>query len=113
MSSRRTNNIEALSERLGSLQINKEASMEEYKQTDTEMSVAPATTAAAVSENVQAGLPKNMVPDPGWFDGDRSKFEDWWRGIRLFLKSNRVNGTDNRITAILACLRGDVAGIYA
>ena len=77
MSSRRTNNIEALSEWLGSLQINEEASTEEYEQTDTEMSVVPATTAAAFSKNVQAGLPKNMVPDPRWFDGDRSKFEDW------------------------------------
>ena len=101
-------------ERLGSLQINEEASMSKYKQTDTEMLVAqPATAAAAVSENVQAGLPKNMVPDPGWFDGDWSKFKDWWRGIQLFLKSNRVNGMDNRITAILARLRGGVAGIYA
>jgi len=40
------------------------------------------------------------------------KFEDWWRGIQLFLKSNRVLETDNRITAILAHLREDVAGIY-
>ena len=40
------------------------------------------------------------------------KFEDWWKGIRLFLESNRVNGTDNRITAILARLRGGVVGIY-
>ena len=40
------------------------------------------------------------------------KFEDWWRGIRLFLKSNRVIGTDNRVTAILAYLRGDIVGIY-
>jgi len=32
--------------------------------------------------------------------------------MRLFLKSNRVMETDNRITAILACLRGGVAGIY-
>jgi len=95
------------------LQINEEASMEEYEQTDTEMSVASATTAAAANENVQAGLLKNMVPDPGWFDRDRSKFEDWWRGIRLFLKSNRVNGTDDRITVILARLRGGVVGIYA
>ena len=71
------------------------------------MSGTPALGAAVASENVQAGLPKNMVPDPGWFDGD------WWRGIRLFLKSNRVNGTDDRITAILARLRGGVAGIYA
>jgi len=41
------------------------------------------------------------------------KFEDWWRGIQLFLKSNRVIETDDRITAILARLRGGVAGIYA
>ena len=106
------NNIEALLERLGFLQINEETSMSEYEQTDIEMSVAHATMAAAISENVQAGLLKNMVPDPGWFNGDRSKFEDWWRGIRLFLKSNRVNGMDNRITVIIACLRGGVAGIY-
>jgi len=93
------------------LQINEEASTSEYKQTDTEILVAQPTTAAvAVSEN---RLPKNMVLDPGWFNGDRSKFEDWWRGIRLFLKSNRVNGTNDRITAILARLRGGVAGIYA
>ena len=105
---RRTNNIEALSERLGSLQINEETSSN--KQMDTEMSTAPAVTPAV---NKSAGMPRSMVPDPGWFDGDRTKFEDWWRGIRLFLKSNRVNGTDDRITAILARLRGGVAGIYA
>jgi len=51
------------------------------KQTDTEMSVAPATIAGTSQENGQAGLPKNMVPDPGWFDSDWTKFEDWWRGI--------------------------------
>ena len=113
MSSRRTNEIEVLLEQLGFLQINEEASTDKYEPTDTEMSVAPALVAAAVSKNIQAELPKNMVLDPGWFDGDRLKFEDWWRGIRLFLKSNRVNGTDNRITVILAYLRGGVAGIYA
>ena len=52
------------------MQINKKASTEEHERTDTEMSVAPATAAAAVSENVQAGLLKSMVPDPEWFDGD-------------------------------------------
>jgi len=41
------------------------------------------------------------------------KFEDWWRRIRLFLKSNRVMKTNNRIIVILACLREGVAGIYA
>ena len=24
---------------------------------------------------------KNIIPDPEWFDGNRTKFEDWWRGI--------------------------------
>jgi len=63
--------IEALSEQLGSLQIMHKASTNEYEQTTTEeMSVAPAPVAVANSENVQAGMPKNMVPDPGWFDGD-------------------------------------------
>jgi len=77
---------------------------------DTEMSTALAITPAV---NKLVGMPRSMVPDPGWFDGDRTKFKDWWRGIRLFFKSNRVNGTDDRITAILARLRGGVAGIYA
>ena len=77
------------------------------------MSTAPAPMAVEISGNVLAGMLKNMVPDPGWFDGDRTKFEDWWRGIQLFLKSNRVIETNNRITAILARLRGGVAGIYA
>jgi len=65
MSSRRTNEIEALSEQLRSLQIMEEAS-DEYEQTTIEeMSAAPAPAAVADSENIQAGLPKNMVPDPG------------------------------------------------
>ena len=74
------------------------------------MSVAlvPTTT----NNNKQAIVPKNMVLDPGQFDGDKTKFKDWWRRMRLLLKSNRVMETDNRIIVILACLRGDVAGIY-
>ena len=51
----------------------KEASSN-YKQTDIEMSVALAPALApalaAISENVQIGMLKNMVLDPGWFDGD-------------------------------------------
>jgi len=31
--------------------------------------------------NEQATMPKSMVPDPGWSNGDRTKFEDWWREI--------------------------------
>ena len=93
------------------MQITEEA-LSEYERTTTEeMSTAPAL-AVTVNENGQAGMSKNMVPDPGWFDGDQMKFKDWWREIRLFLKSNRVMETDDRITAILAHLRGGVAGIY-
>ena len=65
MSSRRTNNLEALSERLGSLRITDEASNETSKQTDTEMSTAPAPIAVEIGRNVSAEMPKSMVPDPG------------------------------------------------
>jgi len=58
-----------LSERLGSLQIAYEA-LTDDEQTNTEMSVAPAPMAVTSQENVQAGLLKNMVLDPEWFDGD-------------------------------------------
>ena len=40
------------------------------------------------------------------------KFKDWCRSIRIFLKSNRVIETDNRIMVILTHLRGSVIGIY-
>jgi len=54
-----------------------------------------------------------MVSDPGWFDRDRMKFKNWWRRMRLFLKSNKIMEIDDKITTILACFRGGVAGIYA
>jgi len=44
------------------LQIIEEAS-NNYEQTDTEMSVTPAPV--EISENIQAGMLKNIVPDPG------------------------------------------------
>jgi len=30
-----------------------------------------------INMNKQAVMPKNIVPDPGWFNRDRIKFEDW------------------------------------
>jgi len=44
------------------LQITEEAS-NDYEQTDTEMSVALAPV--KISKNVQVGMLKNIVPDPG------------------------------------------------
>ena len=75
------------------------------------MSVAPVPV--TTNTNKQAIMPKNIVLDPGQFNRDQTKFEDWQRGMRLFLKRNRVMETDDRITVILAHLRGGVAGIYA
>jgi len=58
------------------LQIIEEASSK-YKQTTIEeMSVAPAPVAVANSKNIQAGIPKNIVPDLEWFNGDKTKFKD-------------------------------------
>jgi len=76
MSSRWIDDIKTLSEWLGSLQITHKASTDD-EWTDTEISVAPALIVVTSQENVQTGLPKNMVLDPGWFDGDQIKFEDW------------------------------------
>ena len=104
--------IKALEEILGSLRITKDNVLNRSTKPATpetdRMSTAPAP--AVYNESVSI---KTMVSDPGWFDGDRMKFEDWWRGIRLFLKSNRVVVADKRITVVLAQLRRNVAGIYA
>ena len=41
---------------------------------DTDMLVVPAP--AAISENIQVGILKNIVLDPEWFDSNQIKFED-------------------------------------
>ena len=57
-------------------------------------------------------MPKSMVPDLEWFDGNRMKFKDWWRGIYLFLKNNKVIATDDKITIVLAWLKKGIVGVY-
>ena len=104
--------IEVLEEILGSLRITEDnmsnQSTEPAILETEEMSTV--LVSAMHNENVTM---KNMVPDPGWFNRDRTKFEDQWRGIRLFLKSNRVVAADDKITIVLAQLRESIAGIYA
>ena len=70
--------IEALEEILGSLRITEDNM--------SNRSIKPATletdrmlTAPAPAVYNKSVLTKTMVSDPGWFDGDRMKFEDWWR----------------------------------
>ena len=103
--------IEALEEILGSLRITKDNVSNRSTELVTPETDRMLTTPALAVYNTSIPT-KTMVPDPGWFDGDRMKFEDWWRGIRLFLKSNRVVAANERITAVLAQLRGGVVGIY-
>jgi len=57
------NDIETLLEQLGSLQITEEIS-NNYEQTDTKISVALVLAPAAISENIQVGMSKNMILDP-------------------------------------------------
>ena len=76
MSFRRMNNIKALLEWLGSLQITEEASSN-HERMDIEMLTALALAPTTSNKNVQAEMLKNMVLDPGWFDGDQMKFKDW------------------------------------
>ena len=71
------------------------------------MSTAPVTIVH--NENIPT---KSIVPDPGWFDSNRTKFEDWWRGIWLFFKHNRVVAADDKITTVLAWLRRGIVEIY-
>ena len=94
-----------------SLRITKETILEEQT-TEYKDKIS---IALVEQNNGQIGLSKNMVPNLGWFDRNKTKFKDWWKGIRLFLKSNRVIEIeiDNRITAILAYLRESIVGIYA
>ena len=65
MSSRQTDDIKALLEWLGSLQIEISEKSISNKWTDTEISVTPAPMKVIGQENGQVGLLKNMVLDPG------------------------------------------------
>jgi len=45
-----------------------EEASDNYKRSDTEMLEAPVPV--AINENIQAVMPKNIVLDPRWFDGN-------------------------------------------
>ena len=109
MDQHQEDDLEALLEQLRSLRITKKDTSNKTTKTETTNKIS---TAPAV-QNEQAVILKSMVLDLGQFNKDRTKFEDQQREIRLFLKSNRITGTDDRITIILAQLREGIAGIYA
>jgi len=53
-----------------------EEASSKYKQTTTEEILIAPAPAVTVNKNGQAGMPKNIVLDPGWFAGNQTKFED-------------------------------------
>jgi hypothetical protein len=91
-------------------------SEEETKSDETKMSTNQGTGQAAGS---QALVPmngqgaKSLVPDPRFFDGEQKRFSDWWRGMKLFLKFNKVDSPDMKIMAIISQMRGGTAGNFA
>jgi len=75
---------------------------------------APKITQTVLEAPVmETGGHKSTVLEPGWFDGNRKGFEDWWRAMRLYLKANRITGAENKITAVLSKFRGGAAGAFA
>jgi len=71
--------IEALEEILGLLRITKDnISNRSIKPATLETKeILTAPIPVVYNENVQTTTSKSMVPDLGWFDGNRTKFEDW------------------------------------
>ena len=62
---------------------------------------------------METGEHKSTVPEPGWFDGNRKGFKDWWRAMRLYLKANRITGAEDKVTAVLSRFRRGTAGAFA
>jgi len=71
------------------------------------------TQTAPEAPAMEIGGHKSTVPEPGWFDGNRRGFEDWWRAMRLYLKANRITGAENKVTAVLSRFHGGTAGAFA
>jgi hypothetical protein len=108
---------EELTEGLKGLHLREETESEEETKLDkTQMSMNQGTGQAAESQalvlmNGQGA--KSLVPDPRFFDGERKRFSDWWRGMKLFLKFNKVDSLDMKIMVIISQMRGGTAGNFA
>ena len=71
------------------------------------------TQTAPETPVIETGGHKSIVPEPGWFDGNRKGFEGWWRAMKLYLKANRITGTEDKVTAVLSRFHGETAGAFA
>ena len=72
--------IEALEEILRSLRITKDNMSNQSTEPATPETEGMLTAPVTIVHNKNIPT-KSMVPDPGWFDRNKTKFEDWWREI--------------------------------
>ena len=56
---------------------------------------------------------KSTVLEPEWFDRNKKGFEDWWKAMRLYLKTNRITGAEDKVTTVLSRFRGGTTGAFA
>jgi hypothetical protein len=56
-----------------------------------------------------------IVPEPLIFDGTASKFDEWIMSIEIYFSVHAAKFTDDKVRslAILACMRGGSAGLWA
>jgi hypothetical protein len=57
----------------------------------------------------------NLVPEPLFFDGTASKFDEWMLSIEVYFTVHAAKFADNRVRslAILSRMRGGAAGLWA
>lgn len=69
--------------------------------------------AADMAENDNGS--RSLVAKPDFFDGTKSKYQEWRRQVKFYLLGNRRKITDeeDKIITVLSFMKGGVAGQYA
>ncbi|KXN84186.1 Gag-Pol polyprotein, partial [Leucoagaricus sp. SymC.cos] len=52
---------------------------------------------------------KSYIPELGYFDGSRTKWEDWWRSMLFYIAGNDITEEQVRVTSVLSRLKGGTA----
>ena len=99
--------VEAIQTALGSLAI----TSDEEESSDREKAERKNNMADTTPTQITYG--KSMVPEPGFFDGDRTKFDDWWRQMKLFMRFNKIVAAEDKMLAVIARFKGGTAGQFA
>ena len=100
--------VDELAEALRNFNFEDEPDMPAHKAARTEESEEVKTPTPTITS-----LVKNAIPDPGYFEGNRNKFNDWWRGMTLWMKFNQFEEATAKILVSISRLRGDIPGFFA